>query len=78
MNAETTVGGVRKASGWSMLWAILMFVCGILAISLPLASSIGLARLGSRHLGLQNPEIRPSTNAGWLREVDVYMKGGKF
>ena len=25
-----------------MLWGILMFICGILAISLPLASSIGL------------------------------------
>src|SRR5260370_8073379 len=42
MNAETTVGVVRKASGWSMLWGILMFICGILAISLPLASSIGI------------------------------------
>ena len=42
MNAETTVGSVRKASGWSMLWGILMVICGILAISLPLASSIGI------------------------------------
>jgi uncharacterized membrane protein HdeD (DUF308 family) len=42
MNAETTVGTVRKASGWSILWGILMFICGILAISLPLASSIGI------------------------------------
>ena len=42
MNAETTVGAVRKASGWSMFWGILMFICGILAISLPLASSIGI------------------------------------
>ncbi len=42
MNAETAVGTARKASGWSMLWGILMFICGILAISLPLASSIGL------------------------------------
>jgi len=42
MNAETTVGTVRKASGWSMVWGILMFICGILAISLPLASSIGI------------------------------------
>src|SRR6266446_8011783 len=39
MNAETTVG---KASGWSMFWGILMVLCGILAISLPLASSIGI------------------------------------
>src|SRR5437588_10516858 len=42
MSAETSVGAVRKASGWSMLWGILMFICGILAICLPLASSIGL------------------------------------
>ena len=42
MNAETTVGAVRKTSGWSMLWGILMVLCGILAISLPLASSIGI------------------------------------
>jgi len=45
MNAETTVGAARKVSGWSMLWGILMFVCGILAISLPLASSIGIVIL---------------------------------
>ena len=42
MNAETAVGTTRKISGWSMLWGILMFICGILAISLPLASSIGI------------------------------------
>jgi uncharacterized membrane protein HdeD (DUF308 family) len=45
MNAESTVGAGRKASGWSMLWGILMFICGILAISLPLASSIGIVIL---------------------------------
>ncbi len=45
MSAEATVGVVRKASGWSMFWGILMFVCGILAISLPLASSIGIVIL---------------------------------
>src|ERR1700726_834266 len=42
MSAEATVGVVRKASGWSVVWGILMFICGILAISLPLASSIGI------------------------------------
>ena len=45
MNAETTVGPIRKAGGWAGLWGILMFVCGILAISLPLASSIGIVIL---------------------------------
>src|SRR5260370_15005418 len=42
MSAEASVGVVRKASGWSVVWGILMFICGILAISLPLASSIGI------------------------------------
>ena len=28
-------------SGWSVVWGVLMLVCGILAIALPLASSIG-------------------------------------
>ena len=45
MNPETAVGTATKGSGWSMLWGILMFVCGILAISLPLASSIGIVIL---------------------------------
>lgn len=39
MTADTTLG---KASKWSMMWGILMFICGILAISLPLATSIGI------------------------------------
>jgi len=42
MNSETFLEASRKASGWSMLWGILMLVCGILAVSLPLASSIGI------------------------------------
>jgi uncharacterized membrane protein HdeD (DUF308 family) len=42
MNSETTLGSVRKASGWSMVWGILMFICGILAIAVPLASSVGI------------------------------------
>src|SRR6266516_4091777 len=42
MNPETPVGLPRKATGWSMIWGILMLVCGIRAISLPLASSIGI------------------------------------
>jgi len=45
MNAETTGGAAGKASGSSMLWGILMFICGILAISVPLASSIGIVIL---------------------------------
>jgi uncharacterized membrane protein HdeD (DUF308 family) len=42
MNSEITAGSARKASGWSMVWGIIMFICGILAIALPLASSVGI------------------------------------
>jgi uncharacterized membrane protein HdeD (DUF308 family) len=42
MNSETTLGSVRKASGWSIVWGIVMFICGILAITMPLASSVGI------------------------------------
>lgn len=45
MSAQTAVGAVGNASGWSMLWGVLMFICGILAICLPLASSIGIVIL---------------------------------
>lgn len=42
MNTNSPVTAARKGSGWSMLWGVLMIICGFLAISLPLASSIGL------------------------------------
>jgi uncharacterized membrane protein HdeD (DUF308 family) len=42
MDPELTLGSVRKASGWSMLWGILMLICGILAITMPFASSMGI------------------------------------
>jgi uncharacterized membrane protein HdeD (DUF308 family) len=42
MNSETTLGSVRKASGSSIVWGILMFICGVLAIAMPLASSVGI------------------------------------
>jgi len=42
MDPELTIGSVRKASGWSMLWGILMLLCGILAITMPFASSVGI------------------------------------
>jgi uncharacterized membrane protein HdeD (DUF308 family) len=45
MNSETTLASVRKASGWSILWGILLLICGLLAIAMPLASSIGLVLL---------------------------------
>ena len=42
MSSEITLDPARKASDWSMAWGIVMFICGILAIALPLASSIGI------------------------------------
>lgn len=42
MNAVTTDNTLKKTDGWSMAWGILMFICGLLAISLPLASAMGL------------------------------------
>jgi uncharacterized membrane protein HdeD (DUF308 family) len=45
MNNETSVRTVQKASGWSMVWGIVMLICGILAIALPLASSLGIVIL---------------------------------
>jgi uncharacterized membrane protein HdeD (DUF308 family) len=42
MNTNTPVTGLGKASGWSMIWGILTFICGLIAIGLPLISSIGI------------------------------------
>src|SRR6059058_4994681 len=42
MQNDTSVIRARNGSGWSMAWGILMVICGILAIALPLASSIGV------------------------------------
>jgi uncharacterized membrane protein HdeD (DUF308 family) len=42
MNSETTVNEEQTATGWSMVWGLIMFVCGLLAIALPLATSIGI------------------------------------
>jgi uncharacterized membrane protein HdeD (DUF308 family) len=42
MNSDVTLGSVKKASGWSMVWGILMIICGILAIAMPFASSVGI------------------------------------
>ena len=45
MAAEPTVRTASPATGWSMVWGVLMLICGILAIIMPLASSIGLVIL---------------------------------
>jgi uncharacterized membrane protein HdeD (DUF308 family) len=45
MSAQTASGTVGKASGWSMLWGIVMLFCGMLAIIMPLATSIAVVLL---------------------------------
>ena len=42
MQNDTSVITARSGNRWSMAWGILMVICGILAIALPLASSIGV------------------------------------
>src|ERR1044071_685422 len=42
MNSETTVKEERIVTRWSMVWGVIMFVCGLLAIALPLATAIGI------------------------------------
>jgi uncharacterized membrane protein HdeD (DUF308 family) len=42
MHSKTPLSGVQKASGWSMFLGAVMFICGLLAVLLPLASGIGI------------------------------------
>ena len=42
MNSDTTVNEEETTRGWSMVWGLIMFLCGLLAIALPLATSIGI------------------------------------
>ena len=42
MQNDTSVSTGPSGSAWSMALGILMVICGILAIALPLASSIGV------------------------------------
>jgi uncharacterized membrane protein HdeD (DUF308 family) len=43
MNIESIVPVIRKASVWVIVWSIVTFVCGILAIILPLTFAFGIA-----------------------------------
>ena len=45
MNTNTPATAFGKASAWSIIWGILMFICGLIAIALPLISSIGIVLL---------------------------------
>ena len=43
MNLESVVPTIKGASGWLIVWSILVFICGILAIVLPLTFSFAIA-----------------------------------
>src|SRR3954463_12561452 len=42
MNSDTRVNEEKTETRWSMVWGGILFVCGLLAIALPLATSIGI------------------------------------
>jgi uncharacterized membrane protein HdeD (DUF308 family) len=43
MNIESITPAIKKASPWLIVWSTVTFVCGILAIILPLTISFGIA-----------------------------------
>jgi uncharacterized membrane protein HdeD (DUF308 family) len=43
MNTESIAPAIKKASPWLIAWSTVTFVCGILAIILPLTISFGIA-----------------------------------
>ena len=43
MNIESIAPAIKKASPWLIVWSTVTFICGILAIILPLTVSFGIA-----------------------------------
>ena len=43
LNLESVMPTIKKASVWVIIWGIVTFVCGILAVILPLTFSFGIA-----------------------------------
>jgi uncharacterized membrane protein HdeD (DUF308 family) len=43
VNLESVAPTIKRASGWLIVWSIVVFVCGILAIVLPLTFSFAIA-----------------------------------
>jgi uncharacterized membrane protein HdeD (DUF308 family) len=43
MNLESITPVISKASRWLIIWSIVVFVCGILAVLLPLTFSVAIA-----------------------------------
>jgi uncharacterized membrane protein HdeD (DUF308 family) len=42
MSDQTLTGARTGGSGWSMIWGILMLICGVIAIAMPWVSGIGV------------------------------------
>jgi uncharacterized membrane protein HdeD (DUF308 family) len=43
LNIESVVPVIKKASSWVIIWSIVTFICGILAVVLPATFSFGIA-----------------------------------
>ena len=43
MDESGAANPLRKASGWAIVWAVLIIIAGIIAVSLPLLSGLGVA-----------------------------------
>lgn len=43
MNVDSIAPALRKASGWVLIWSVVVFICGVLAIILPLTFSFAIA-----------------------------------
>ena len=43
MDGPDVTGSLKKASGWAIVWAILIILAGCFAVSLPLLSGLGVA-----------------------------------
>jgi uncharacterized membrane protein HdeD (DUF308 family) len=43
LNIDSIASVIKKASSWVIVWSIVTFICGILAIILPLTVSFGIA-----------------------------------
>jgi uncharacterized membrane protein HdeD (DUF308 family) len=42
MSESTVAGSLKRVSGWAIAWAVLVILAGVVAISLPLISGIGV------------------------------------
>lgn len=43
MSENSVAGSLKATSGWSIVWAVLIILAGVIAISLPLISGIGVS-----------------------------------